>query len=394
MKKLVLFSLLFATGITVQAQQFTNLFTPTGTGYSIDYNTSYNTGYEIISENASGDEILAFRHFNNGPSRGSVIMAFNSNYLGIGTIDPQQKLHVNGNSYFSGKIGIGTSTPSTLLDIRNNDNPSTKIYNTSNGSWLDLGISNCNGCFSNLSTDGDVVLRAYANGDDLVITNQSDGEIIFGNGYSGSEAKRMVLNTNGDFGIGTTSPQERLHVNGNILWGTNSTAKLTGDQGGSIKLGGASSSATPYLDFNNASSSSYDARLVLTGDNKLALQGASLGIGTNNPDEKLTVKGKIHAEEVRIDLSVPADYVFQSYYTGASDLKSDYAMPTLEEVEAFAKKNHHLPNIPSAASIQENGLSVGEMTNLLLEKIVELTLYTIEQEKRINRLEKELRTQR
>ncbi|SFN74538.1 hypothetical protein SAMN05421738_1363, partial [Algoriella xinjiangensis] len=41
-----------------------------------------------------------------------------------------------------------------------------------------------------------------------------------------------------------------------------------------------------------------------------------VGIGTSNPDEKLTVKGKIHAEEIIVDLAVPADYVFQKYFTG------------------------------------------------------------------------------
>jgi hypothetical protein len=116
----------------------------------------------------------------------------------------------------------------------------------------------------------------------------------------------------------------------------------------------------------------------------------NVGIGTTNPDEKLTVKGKIHAEEVRVDLSVPADYVFQKYYTGASLLKETYKMPTLEEVAAFTKKNHHLPEVPSAAQIQKEGLHLKQMTNLLLQKIEELTIYTIEQEKRINALESKL----
>lgn len=115
-----------------------------------------------------------------------------------------------------------------------------------------------------------------------------------------------------------------------------------------------------------------------------------VGIGSRNPDSKLTVKGKIHCEEVKVDLQVPADYVFEKYYTGNSTLKSDYKMPTLEEVEAFTKKNNHLPEMPSAKEIKENGLHLKKMTNLLLQKIEELTLYTIEQEKRIKALEKKL----
>lgn len=50
-------------------------------------------------------------------------------------------------------------------------------------------------------------------------------------------------------------------------------------------------------------------------------QDGNVGIGTTSPDQKLSVKGKIHAEEIIVDLSVPADYVFQKYYTGKSELK-------------------------------------------------------------------------
>ncbi|WP_163444843.1 hypothetical protein [Flavobacterium columnare] len=115
-----------------------------------------------------------------------------------------------------------------------------------------------------------------------------------------------------------------------------------------------------------------------------------IGIGTNNPDEMLAVKGSIHAQEVRIDQKIPADYVFEKYYNGKSILKADYKMPTLAEIEKYTKENNHLPNIPSAKEIQEKGLQIGEMTNLLLQKIEELTLYMIEQQKRIEFLESKL----
>lgn len=121
----------------------------------------------------------------------------------------------------------------------------------------------------------------------------------------------------------------------------------------------------------------------------LAVNG-KLGIGTANPDDELTVNGTIHSKEVKVDLNIPADYVFEKYYNGKSKLKEDYIMPTLEEVEAYTKANHHLPEIPSAKDIKDNGLHLKEMTNLLLQKVEELTLYTIEQEKRIKALELEL----
>lgn len=123
----------------------------------------------------------------------------------------------------------------------------------------------------------------------------------------------------------------------------------------------------------------------------MTFSGSRVGIGTENPDATLTVKGKIHAEEVKVDLNVPADYVFEKYFTGISTLKADYEMLSLSQVEQFIKANHHLPDVPSAKTIQEEGLLLKEMTNLLLQKVEELTLYTIEQEKRINTLESQLK---
>jgi len=123
----------------------------------------------------------------------------------------------------------------------------------------------------------------------------------------------------------------------------------------------------------------------------MTISSSRVGIGTENPDATLTVKGKIHAEEVKVDLNVPADYVFQKYFTGSSSLNADYELLSLTQVEEFIKTNHHLPDVPSAKIIQEEGLLLKEMTNLLLQKVEELTLYTIEQEKRINLLESQLK---
>jgi hypothetical protein len=108
--------------------------------------------------------------------------------------------------------------------------------------------------------------------------------------------------------------------------------------------------------------------------NNFLVLGSKVGIGTTAPDEKLTVKGKIHAQEVKVDLLGPLvpDYVFAF----------DYKLKTLQEVEAYIKKNNHLPEIPSAQEIEKNGLMLAEMNMSLLKKIEELTLYAIEQQKK------------
>lgn len=106
-----------------------------------------------------------------------------------------------------------------------------------------------------------------------------------------------------------------------------------------------------------------------------------VGIGTISPDSKLTVKGNIHVEEVKVDLSVPGpDYVF----------KEDYDLKSLAEVKNYIEENGHLPNIPSAKEMEKNGIHLGEMNMKLLEKIEELTLYILEQQNEINQVKKEL----
>ena len=111
--------------------------------------------------------------------------------------------------------------------------------------------------------------------------------------------------------------------------------------------------------------------------------GGNVGIGTHIPDAKLAVKGTIHAEEIRIDLSVPGpDYVFAK----------DYELLPLDELQAYIDANKHLPNIPAAIEMESNGVELGIMNMKLLEKIEELTLYTLAQEKKLRAQEREINT--
>ncbi|KRB56701.1 tail fiber protein [Flavobacterium sp. Root186] len=113
-----------------------------------------------------------------------------------------------------------------------------------------------------------------------------------------------------------------------------------------------------------------------------AIQNGNVGIGTANPDEKLTVKGKIHTQEVRVDMTGPLvpDYVFEN----------DYKLKTLQEVEDYIKEKKHLPEIPSAKEIEKNGLMLAEMNMALLKKIEEMTLYMIEMKKENEEIKKDI----
>ncbi len=89
--------------------------------------------------------------------------------------------------------------------------------------------------------------------------------------------------------------------------------------------------------------------------------------------------GKVHAEEVKVDLSVPGpDYVFEE----------DYDLPTLESIKQYVKQNKHLPEVPSAKEMEEKGIDLGVMNMLLLKKVEELTLHLIEQD-RVNKAQAE-----
>ncbi len=102
-----------------------------------------------------------------------------------------------------------------------------------------------------------------------------------------------------------------------------------------------------------------------------AISNGNVGIGTANPDEKLTVKGKIRAQEIKVEATNWPDYVF----------KKDYELTSLEEIDQYIKQYGHLPEIPKAVDVQADGVSLGEMNKLLLKKIEELTLHLIEQQK-------------
>jgi len=111
------------------------------------------------------------------------------------------------------------------------------------------------------------------------------------------------------------------------------------------------------------------------------LGNGNVGIGTATPGSKLTVAGKIDAQEVKVTVNAGADFVFHD----------DYNLKPLQELESFIKKNNHLPEIASAKEMESEGIDLSEMNIKLLQKIEELTLYVIKQQKDIEELRTELR---
>ena len=105
----------------------------------------------------------------------------------------------------------------------------------------------------------------------------------------------------------------------------------------------------------------------------------NVGIGAPPDSFKLQVAGSVRSEEIIVETGW-ADYVFED----------DYFLSPLADVESYIEENGHLPDIPSARVVESQGLRVGEMSSRFMQKIEELTLYTIDQEKRIKSQQEEL----
>lgn len=221
----------------------------------------------------------------------------------------------------------------------------------------------------------------------------------------------------GNVGIGTASPAFQLQLLSNQLetTGSNYTETLMNlgkkpTTGLSLQALGYSQSITVinrafrlqmkeanssvgFLEFNNPATTNTTKAAVSFGNNGLEYmrinQDGKVRIGNvATPDGyRLFVEQGILTERVKVALSGTADwadYVFAS----------DYKLMPLEEVEQFTKENNHLPNVPSAAEMVANGLDVAQMDAKLLEKVEELTLYAIQQNKENKELKAELEKQK
>ena len=107
----------------------------------------------------------------------------------------------------------------------------------------------------------------------------------------------------------------------------------------------------------------------------------NVGIGIDNPKNKLDVNGTIKAKEIKVELDPEwPDFVF----------KKGYKLPTLGEVKKHIEERGTLPGIPSESDVKSNGINLGEVNALLLQKVEELTLYVIKQQEEIDELKEQL----
>ena len=155
--------------------------------------------------------------------------------------------------------------------------------------------------------------------------------------------------------------------------------------GAILELGG-SSGATAYIKSEvlsgNSGALTFGTRLNnndATMQPAVTIAGGNVGIGMTAPGYLLDVNGTIHSREVIVDTS-GADFVFSS----------SYRLPPLSEVEKSILRDNHLPGIPSSTEMQHGGMGLGELETRLLQKIEELTLHEIEQQKRLDAQDREI----
>ena len=284
-------------------------------------------------------------------------------------VDPlvvSSNINVTGNAFINGYLGVGTPTV-------------TKKFEVWDGNAGRFTFSAA-GCTSGYEISQTIDNTGYRLNVGSTIRNYK----VATNG-----ADRLTITNTGLVGLGTTAPTQALNVVGRIAVSPSGTGSDEGYNGALMitkpqasgqyinlvrsttnvwSIGTVYSSSTFGIGLGSSSDAAFTHPFFNIDTN------GNVGIATTIPDSKLTVNGTIHATEVKVDLTVPADYVF----------KSDYKLMPLNDVEKYVKINSHLPEIPSAEEITKNGLKMGEMQNKLLQKVEELTLYMIEQQKTIN----------
>ncbi len=293
----------------------------------------------------------------------TIIHNTNAGNVGIGMIDPKAKLDILETTPLSSSAGSfqlltrvsGISTSNTFMQ-------NTWLYRGAAGSnWLTATLHDA------ISIDGSF-LTPHVDTKTWWERDPYNNIQAWGTGSS----VYMAIN-NGNVGIGTNAPGSILHVHSQ----DSRSARFT--RAGYRDLWGFEIAAGTFglYDYTNAK---YIWRQSAS-DLLLMESSGNVGIGTSDTKGyKLGVNGSVIATSMTVKLygNWP-DFVFAK----------THRLRPLSEVESYIQANQHLPEVPSAAEVAKDGINLGEMDATLLKKIEELTLYMIEQNNRLNILEKE-----
>ncbi|MFT3680560.1 MAG: hypothetical protein QM791_09830 [Ferruginibacter sp.] len=265
---------------------------------------------------------------------------------------------------YGGNVGINYSTPQARLFVLKGTNSQSP-----EGSFACFGTTY--GSYFHFGTTEDTYIRGGKDGSKVIINDGALGNV--GIGLPNPRCRLTVLNT---------APLSNGNTEVLQVAGKNAMAIFSDQNGADYGYIKAVSDNTQTPQFSRAGieigTGGGDIYLSALGwQPALMVNGTTnnVGIGTNNPTQRLCVNGNIRAKEIIVETGW-ADYVFDDHYQ----------LKKLEEVEDFIKQNNHLPGVPSATEIQNNGLQVGQLQTKMMEKIEELTLYVIELKKEIELL--------
>lgn len=186
--------------------------------------------------------------------------------------------------------------------------------------------------------------------------------------------------SSGKVGIGTSSPQTSLDINGSLVLRDYSNLL---HHGSTIEFTSYADTSFPGPKIRSsllfAQGSNSMSQLILSSyngfnggyKNEITIWNGMVGIGTATPQEALSVNGNIRSKQVKVEVANWPDFVF----------KKEYKLPPLKAIDKFVAKFHHLPKVPDKDEVLKDGLNLGEMNRILLQKVEELTLYAIEKEK-------------
>ncbi|WP_109435894.1 hypothetical protein [Aquimarina sp. AU119] len=281
--------------------------------------------------------------------------------VGIGTLTPTEKLEVNG--VIKSKSGIfeavNTQVASNTTDYKEWGKYSLalaagKVLETQSNGYQVRKFE-----FFDYPQSGNLPA-----GTSLSIKNDNN-KVIFTTSSFNSESRFHVADPNGaeilkagNFAANSSNNSTSESVNWVHLLKANSRLAV-----------GTWAMYKPEHEFIVRGSGWFEDEIITDSKIGVGMQASAIPVGY-----KLAVAGKIISEEVKVELqSTWPDYVF----------KDNYDLPTLRQVENHIQEKGHLINVPSAEEIEKNGVYLGEMNARLLEKIEELTLYTIAQEKKI-----------
>lgn len=247
-------------------------------------------------------------------------------------------------------VGIGTENPKAKLDIMFPGEPKNILFMDS-----PTGTNTHNYMVSRMR------FTWYNDTADFGMI-RSGNTPIEGLAINFNDVEKIRFNSSGNVGLGVNNPEYKLVVGngGDIALRANNGSNDAGDlifaQGSGVQ---------------NARIWSYDGGgLFFSGRDNYP----DFTISDNG---NASLQGKLEAKEVKVTTTPTADFVFAD----------DYKLPKLEEVERHIRENKHLPEIASAEQMKREGVNVGDFQIKLLQKIEELTLYIIEQDKRIKELE-------